>query len=178
MQSSDANALLVEGKIVSLSQGNILDKKQRLVGYLGIATVCLFPVLTVVLLLIPQVEWDFSLAVLMGICDVAAVAFISLMAFIIVKNKKLCAKIAPWLENAVEIKAYSKKIGENRLGIQPKATKIQVRFNYNGVVYKRESTAKVFGGQEGYVGCFNKYADREVDVLYSFEYNEVLILKI
>lgn len=41
----------------------------------------------------------------------------------------------------------------------------------------RESTARVYGGGEGYVGCFNKYADREVNILYSPKFDEVMILK-
>lgn len=162
---------------VSLSHGQFFNKKQFLVVYFAMAAVCLFPLLTIILLCIPDVEWDSEMVLVVVLGNLFAFAFMSLLVYVEIKNRKLKSKIQLWLEDAVEIKAYSKKIGENRLGMQPKATKIQVRFTIDGNHYVKESTYKVFGGWEGYVGCFNKYADKEVEILYSPKYDEVMILR-
>lgn len=49
-------------------------------------------------------------------------------------------------------------------------------FKYNGEKIAKYSTAKVFGGQIGYLGTFNKYANKKVTILYSPSFDEVLIL--
>lgn len=177
MQDDEKDILLKHGKLISLSQGNILDNKQRFVGWFAVAVSCLFFILTIVLLAIPQVEWDVELIALMSICDAGAVAMISLCTYIFIKNKKLKQKLSVWLYDSVEIHAYSKKIDEYRGGMQPKATKIRIDFYCNDVAFRKESTVKVFGGQSGYAGCFNNYADKEVNILYSPEYDEVMIIK-
>lgn len=177
MQDDEKNILLKHGKLISLSQGNILDTKQFFLGCFAIAVCCTFYLITIVLLVIPQVEWDAQLIALNVGCDVGATALLSLFIYIFIKNRKLKQKLRVWLDDAVQIRAYSKKIGENRLGIQPKATKIQVRFSLNDIVHNKESTVKLFGGQSGYAGWFNNYADRKVDILYSPEYDEVMIIK-
>lgn len=164
---------------VSLSQGQLLNKKiQYFFVYLLMALCCLMILLLMLLLiLVPRAEWDIQFAGLEVLGNCGSVALLSVSIFIICKDKKIKSKIQTWLEDAVEIKAYSKKIGENRVGIQPKATKIQVQFTLNGIQYRRDSTAKVFGGWEGYIDCFNRYADKDVTILYSPKYDEVLILK-
>ncbi len=177
MQTANAVSLSERGEIISLSLGNILDKKQLFWGYFGISVCCLFPILTLILLLIPQVEWDVTLVSLMSVCDIGAFAFLSVLIFVLIKDKKIVETVKPWLDDAVEIESFSKKVGEIRLGIQPKSTKIQVKFTWQGTHYIRESTVKLFGGQEGYAGWFNKYADRKVRILYSPKYDEVILLK-
>ena len=162
---------------VSLSHGKLFNKKHFIPLYIALSTSCLFPVLTVFLLCLPAVEWDNDMIVALTLGNLFAAAIISLFVYVERKNRKLKNKISVWSTDAVKIRAYSKKVGEIRLGMQPKATKIQVRFTLNAVEYIRESTYKVLGGLEGYVGCFNQYADRAVTVLYSPKYDEVMILK-
>ncbi len=177
MQKANNTDLLSNGRIISLSKGNILDKNQRFFVYFAIAVSCLFPIIAIVMLCIPEIEWDIQLSVLMSICTVGALAFLAVMVFVLVKNRKIIRKLTPCLEDAISIKAYSKKIGETRLGLQPKGTKIQIEFAIGEVKYKRQSTVKVFGGKEGYVSWFNKYINRDVKILYSTKYDEVMIIK-
>jgi len=161
----------------SLSQGKFLDKKQLYILYLGMIAFLLFPLITIIMQFIPQIEWDSQIIITMVGSDMMFLFFLSIYAFVLKKNNQLRKKIIIWLEDAIEINAYSKKIGENRLGFQPKAVKIQVTFMLNGKTYIRESTVKVFGGEKGYLGTYKKYADREIRILYSPKYDEVLILK-
>jgi hypothetical protein len=129
------------------------------------------------MLIIPQVEWDSLTIFGMVGGDIFSFAFLAVLIFIKNDNNKRRDKIILCLEDAIETTAKSVKIGEIRLGFQPKSVKIQVRFKVNGKTYIRESTAKVFGGWEGYLGVYKKYADREICILYSQKYDEVLILK-
>lgn len=161
---------------VSLSHGNFLNKKQIIALYIGLIVSLFLPFLTIVLL-ITQFEWDGQMIFAMVVGDVIFLALFSILVLLIIENNKLRKKITLWIEDAIELKAYSKNIGENRLGIQPKAVKIQVRFKIQDQTFTRESTAKVFGGQKGYLGIYKKYSDREINILYSPKYDEVLILK-
>ncbi len=162
---------------VSLSRGKLWNRAQSVVFYCGIVACCCFFVITVLLIAIPQVVWDIELILIMGSCDIGAVAFMSLLIVVKIQKEKLSKDVMLWLEDAIEIKAYSQKLGENRLGFQPKATKIRVSFNIGGKHFRKDSSLTPFGGWEGYAGCFNKYADREVNIMYSPKYDEVLILK-
>ena len=127
--------------------------------------------------IVPGVEFESIVIFVVVSGNILFVSLMSVAIYIKVKNDRLKKKILLWLEDAIETIAYSKKIGENRVGLPPKATKIRVRFAINGVTYKRESTAKIVGGQRGYLGTYNKYANREIRILYSPKYDEVLILK-
>jgi len=139
----------------------------------------LFPILSIIVfvIMIITAEWNIQIIITFILADTLSILFFALFILIKIKNNKLKEKIIIWLEDAIEVKAYSKKIGENRLGFQPKATKIQVKFKINGKSYIKDSTAKVLGSWAGYLGTFNKYADREINVLYSLKYDEVLIMK-
>jgi hypothetical protein len=163
----------------SLSQGNFLCGKKLAVLLMGLFAMLLVPLISVIffVIMIITAEWSMEIVFVLVFGDVFFLSFFAVFVFLKLKNNKLKEKITMWLEDALEVKAYSKKIGENELGFQPKGTKIQVSFKIEGKPYIKDSTAKVFGGWEGYIGTFNKYADREIDILYSPRYDEVLILK-
>lgn len=160
---------------VSLSHGQYF-RKRFIIVYIGMAVCCFFPILTVIMLAL-QLEWDMQMIVAMALGNVGSIAFLAVLIYIKIKNDKLKNKIKLWLADAVELKAYSTKIEEHKMGFQPIATKIQVEFDYADKHYKIESTYQVFGGYKGCVGCFNKYADREINILYSPKYDEVMILR-
>lgn len=162
---------------VSLSQGNFLNKKQRCLLYVSIAVWFIFPVITVIFIAVPQVEWD-NLTVFMMICfNLLFLCFEGILIYIKIKNDRIKKKINLWKEDAVELSAYVEQIDEYRIGIRPKAVKIRVRFRFGGRRYLRESTAKIVGGRKGYLDCYKKYVNRKVQILYSPKYDEVLILK-
>lgn len=160
----------------SLSHGNFLGKKQFFVLYTAMITSLLLPLITIVMIAV-QVKWDNQKIFALTVGNMIFLSFFAVLNFIMIKNNKLRKKIIIWLEDAIETTAYSKQMGENRLGAQPKAVKIQLKFKIDDITYRRDSTAKVFGGQKGYLGTYKKYADREISILYSKKYDEVLILK-
>lgn len=163
----------------SLSQGNFLSGKKLLVLYMSLCIMLLFPSLSIIIFIVMIVttEWSIPIFTLFIGGDVLCLLFLIMFIHIKIKNDRLKEKIILWVEDAIQVRAFSKKIDENRLGLQPKATKIQIKFKINGEMYVKESTAKVFGGWQGYLGTFNKYANREINILYSPKYDEVLLLK-
>ena len=169
MQSSEVE--------VSLSQGNFLSKKQLCLLYVSIAVCFIFPVITIILVAIPQVEWD-NLMVFMITCSNLLFLFLGgILIYIKIKNDKIKKKINLWKEDSVELSAYVEQVDEYRIGIQPKAVKIRVRFQFGNRQYLRESSAKILGGRKGYLDVYKKYVDKKVRILYSIKYDEVLILK-
>jgi len=112
----------------------------------------------------------------MVVTNIYLIALLSIFIFIKIQNIKHKGKIMIWLEDAIETTAYSKQVSQIWLGLR-KGVKIQVTFKINGKTYKRESTAKVIRGQKGHLVAYKKYVDREIRILYSEKYDEVLILK-
>ena len=88
------------------------------------------------------------------------------------QNKK---KIALWLKDAVILGARSKSLGTQLVyGSIITATAIEVKFYYNGKMYKRRSERK---GKLLYLFLFNKYADKGILIAYSPKYDKVMLLK-
>lgn len=160
----------------SLSQGNFITGKKAIFLYLMFVVALSFPLLSVIVLFFPS-DLDYTIIFALIGGNIMFLALFTVLVYICIKNSRLKQKIIVWLEDAIEIKAYSKKIGENRLGFQPKATKIQIVFKFADQTYVRDSAGKVFGGWQGYLGTYTKYADREIRILYSPKYDEILILR-
>lgn len=114
----------------------------------------------------------FSLCVLMAFC----------FAAVIIINHKNCLRVKEWLKDSVKLKAYAKTLDESKVysGFIPlKATKIIVTFVYNG-----KHISKMSGKQDsaisrfnGYSSALEKYVNREIDIMYSPKYDQVMILK-
>lgn len=108
----------------SLSLGNILNSKQLVGLYFAIGICSLFPAITLLLVIIPEVEWTTPLIVLFSLADTIAVSFLGVLIYIKIKDTRVKNKVANWLKDSIVLLAYCKIIDEIRLGIQPKATKI------------------------------------------------------
>lgn len=163
----------------SLSRGLILDKSKFILLYLVVVICCCLVATSVMLMVfIPQAEWNAQSVALVILLGVGSVVMMSPFVFLIVKNKRIIKDVNLWLEDAVQLAAYSKKIGEVRSGVlHSLSIRIEVRFQYDGKVHKKQSDAKVCGLPRGYVGWYNQYADREIIILYSPKYDEVMILR-
>ncbi len=81
------------------------------------------------------------------------------------------------MKDAVEKVGYCRKVDVSYEGLLLSSIKIEIKFGYKNKKIKKVSTAKVFGGKIGYLSTFNKYADRQVKILYSPTFGEVFILK-
>lgn len=165
----------------SLKHGRLFTGKWIIILRFGLGVGLLFPFLTILMLIITLtigMDWTYEMIFSMIGGNIFGLCILLVYILCIVRNEKLKQKISLWLENSVQVKAYSRSIGSVRLGIQPKQVKIQVDFMIDGKQYSRVSAGKMLGGgPEGYHKIWAYYADREIDILYSEKYDEVLILK-
>lgn len=116
-----------------------------------------------------------------GICVIAVLAIAIVLSLILYcyfrwrrKIKGIKAELELWLQDAVMLKAYSTKIKETNTAIYdifsdaPPEYKISVGFKYNGIHYKYKS---------GVDNCWKRFLDKEIDILYSPNYRQVILLK-
>ena len=119
-----------------------------------------------------QLFLAFSICVIITIC-------LSLVIYI---NHKNCKKVKEWLKDSIKLKAYCKTLDKSTTfsGVLPlKTTKVLVSFSYNEQTITKESGNKEKGNFSltGYSVLLKKYADREIDILYSPKYDQIMILK-
>ena len=162
---------------VSLSKGRLFVKRDFVLFAILLVVSFIFPLLTIILPFIPEMEWESDVIIAMVIGNLLSIALMALSIFAIVRDKKVKSEVQLWLKDAVKITAIANYAGEIRFGFQAKATKIQVDFVLDGKHYYRESTVKILGGEAGYNSAFNKYVNKYVRIMYSPKYDEVMIIK-
>ena len=126
------------------------------------------------------VEFVFTLIVVIF----AFLFIITVVSYLVFRNERIRKEILLWLDDAVEVSGFARKIGDTGIDEtidwlvgRERFTKIQVVFKIDGKRYKRESVTKEFENPKGYSQIWNRYADREVRILYSPKYDQVMILK-
>lgn len=115
-------------------------------------------------------------------CFFASFALPLVLGLLIYRNEKYRKEIELWLSDAVELTAYVREIGviQSEFISANNLYKIQVEFEYNGQHYKIESRGKQLSGTKSSYGFHNvwkDYINRKVNIMYSPEYNEVIVLK-
>lgn len=162
---------------VSLSRGKLFVKTDYILLSVCLFIFCLMPLLTVVFFFIPEIEWDRELIVVLIITNLLSFACMSIPIFLFAKDKKTKSKVRIWLEDAIELKAFVNYVDEKIALLQPAATKIQVNLILDGKHFYKESSVKHSGWQPGYDKFFTKYVNKEVKIMYSPKYDEVMIIK-
>lgn len=95
--------------------------------------------------------------------------------YFILKNKFIKKKVGLWLNDAVELKAYSRETMRIPAGLfSLRQISIEVVFKYGG-----EFIIQKNGKQKWlqFAPYLVKYANKKINILYSPTYNEVMILK-
>ena len=98
---------------------------------------------------------------------------------------KINNKIKLWKQDAVLLKAKSKIVAEQRVpsyGVtEDKVAKISVTFKYEGkrikIVSEEQGEKDFFHSKVGFDKLFKEYDDREIDILYSPRFHQVMILE-
>lgn len=97
----------------------------------------------------------------------------------LIRNEKLRGKIQLYMEDAIVVKAKTKKI-DSRYSFPffIESSKIQVDFTIDGKHYQRLSRNALSKSSDkgGYYPIWSKYVDREITIAYSPKYDEVMIL--
>ena len=161
---------------VSLSLGQLIyGGKWWLIIALFVLS-SMLPICTLIMLFMPI---NFTVEI---ICCLVGGNLISLCilifaVYLVVKDFKIKAKVKMWLSDAVVLKAHSIKTGEYKSLFSLNACTIDVEFSFDGLSHVKSSDIKTFGGKIGYLTTFEKYADREIEIVYSPKFDEVLIPK-
>lgn len=100
------------------------------------------------------------------------------LLILIVKNEKQRKEVILWLEDAQLINAVSKTIAIQEGTIISHKVKIAIDFEYNGIEHSCVSRGHQIGDREiGYHSLWEKYKDKELLILYSPKFDEVMVLK-
>ena len=178
MELSNISATLKYGEFV-----NKTDKKKLLI--ILIFGLSAFAVFTVFLIL-EVVDYfygkgDMILIIIFGI----VLGFIGLVVpyYILVgilKKRKQKREINFFFFYAVELQAKATEIGVWSGWLKTKSYKLQVGFDFEGKNYSFESKNKhiefVFWEPDGYDEIWQKYINKNIKILYSPKYNEVMII--
>ena len=170
----------------SLSQGRLFQKKWLVAIYTFIAVAVLSILFGVILIIANYVfdmgeELDFIFSMVFLILFV--VLLLIVLILVLIKNQKTKKLVIMWVQDAVLLKAYTKKLDsfntELPFLILPEQTLLEVHFVYSDKKQSQISKGAMIGGkkQKGHHKIFSKYADKEIDILYSPKYDQVLILK-
>lgn len=161
---------------ISLSLGQLIyGKKWILVACLYVLG-ALLPLTTIVMVFFP-IEWTTEIIATIVEINILSVVILIVPVYLTVKNSNNKRQINIWLADAVKLTAYACTIGQYKAPTLPKGIRIRVTFELNGKKYHKESDIKIFGGAMGYIASFKKYADRYINILYSPQYDQVMILK-
>ncbi len=174
--------------IFSLSRGKFDGESRNKIIIPYIILVIIFGfglILTVVMFSIEYVNGKMSLAGYMG--GMISITFgFSVLLFIwfilICRNEKIRKEILLWVEDAIELNAYSKSLGvKSWFGIS--LNKLQIEFVIDGIHYVRTTENECRGVLDrgrpvGFFSGLSKYVDKKVKILYSPKYDQVMILKL
>lgn len=99
----------------------------------------------------------------------------------LIKNHRHLKAIRLWMQDAVPYTVFAEEAGRQYLvnGFGRYAARIVVRFSYHGREIVRLSGEGSKGPltKEGFFPAWNKYCNREIDILYSPKYDQVIELK-
>jgi len=166
----------------SLKYGRFFTGKWLAFLYSALIIAFFIPLITIIMIFLTffGLVWDNDMIFALAFCNVFSLSLAAICLWTIICNNKLRKRIVMWLEDAIEIKAFSKTLATRSFLLQSKLVKMKVRFKLADVDYVRDSAGKMLGAGkklEGYHKIFVKYADRKINILYSSKYDQVLILK-
>lgn len=171
----------------TLSRGNFegASRKKIFVAYSLLAFICVgLLILTIVGVSIEQINtprliWEYIAII---VCAVFACSLLpTIWLIIIIRNEKIRKEVLLWVEDAIELVAYARKLDEKRWVGLP-MIKLQIEFKIDGVNHvcttENERRGLIdLGRPVGYLSWISKYADRKINIFYSPKYNQVMVLK-
>ncbi|MDR3318821.1 MAG: hypothetical protein LBS99_05220 [Clostridiales bacterium] len=124
----------------SLRYGNVITKKWLNAMYVVLVFFCLVFLFCIFVDIITVQFWSADVIFVLIIINFFPLLLIALFVYIIIKDKKLKARLLPLLEDAVKLKAYSKLVDKRYIGrFQPEYYRIEVSFVFASTKQKRIS---------------------------------------
>lgn len=127
-------------------------------------------------------QYDNDAHVSMICCLCISILVIIGMLYVMYKNNRLKKKILLWLNDAVKLHATTRVLESFRTFGHPIAeTKLLIEFYYNDkkiICESGDNTKKDhWYKRNGFFKILSKYGNKNIKILYSPTYNQVLILK-
>ena len=113
-------------------------------------------------------SWDSEMTTMMIGMNVCAAIILGIVAYMIIRDKRLKANIAEWLTDAVEVDAKITRLYPEN----PRIAKLEVAFMLNGEQVCIKSTTNIF--KQSRNTMFALMGDCNKLLLYSQKYNRVL----
>ena len=170
----------------SLEYGVVFGRRWQTMFSFGIAAFLLAAGVWIVLIFTEgRAEGAGGLAVVFILNALMYIGFATWFVVLLVKNQRLLKKIKVWMQDAVPYTVFAEKADEDRTGVHrvrhyiTPAVRIAVRFRYQGRRITRFSGEgqKGVNTRDGYSPGWYKYCNREIDILYSPKYDQVIVLK-
>lgn len=120
-----------------------------------------------------SVNWGACAIGILAICVAMALIWYNFVKWVR-KYVGIKKEMEMWLKDAVMLKAYSTKIKEENTSVvdalvgEVAKYRISIGFKYNGCHYKHKSSVD---------SCWRDFCDKEIDILYSPRFREVILLK-
>ncbi len=160
----------------SLQYGKILSKRKFIIILICLGILFLVPLISLCVLItcfcgVMTLDNDIKLSLIF--LNIVFCIFIIITIYIVLYYKKLYKNIALWLNDAVKIKAFVRRMDE--IGLNYKPFQVEFSFEINGKEYKRLSAygGLIVGLNKRYI----KYHNKTVNILYSPKYDQVMLLK-
>lgn len=160
----------------SLEYGPLMQRWELIMQVGGIFCFVAFAALFLWLTLTEEMGAFFAIGFL------AMVGCASVFLVNLIKNHRHLKAIGRWMQDAVPYTVFAEKVDEDRIGYRWKylpVVRIAVRFRYQGRRITRFSGEGRNGlnTRNGYAPGWKKYCDREINILYSPKYDQVIVLK-
>jgi len=168
----------------TLRYGAFNERKRKEYFTTSIVIIGLFAIAMIIPIIIMSISYPYDNACLVFFI-IGAVGFsisVIVSAVLLSRYEKIRKEILKWSEDAVELYAYSKCVGEQESSepfiFNVVCAKIEVTFKLDDKKYKRLSgkTGRL-GTDDGFLRLWLDYRDREIRIMYSPKYDQVIVLK-
>lgn len=167
---------LSEYKIkASLIYGKVFWGKQKYILYIGFLSTLLIPITTLCIFIMVgfgKMELSPNMIAPLIFSNVFSIFLFCVILWRAIFNRRVIGKIQTWLVDAIFINASARRL--DLMNPKYKPYQIEVKFTFENKTQKHISSA----GNPiiGYYKFFSE-SEKEVKILYSAKYNQVLILK-
>ena len=166
----------VDEILYSFKYGKVITGKKMILLYIGMVVFSLMPIATICFLITATAtEIEITKTIVWGLVggNILSLLFLVIFVFLVVHYKRVLRYVMSCLDDAVKTEGYIERLDLKSPKYQ--AYQIQASFTINGKDYKINSTpiSPVLGVPKYY----ERLAGKKVLLLYSKNFNEVLILK-
>lgn len=144
---------------------------------LGLVGIVLIGIISI-LMACGVIEYETSSLMSLIVPPIMFFGGIMFAAYLLKRRKTQKREIQLWLQDAISLKAYAQIKDVFKVVGQAAAVEIEVRFTYQNIHYVKDSSG-ISGPfcEPGHDKIFRHFANREITILYSQKYDQVMFIK-